>query len=205
MPFLSTRRCRHFLASIAPQLLRAVAETPDPDMALVNLEKVTASLGGKAVLWELFSFNPPSLKLYVDLCAWSQFLSEILINNPGMIDELLDSLVLNQPRTAEELRAELADLCRERRRSRPDPAQLPGQGAAAHRRPRHPRQGRRSSETTRGPERPGRDDPGADRRRCSIRRWSQRFGMPLPGRGAARRAAEPLRAARRWASSAAGR
>ena len=64
------------------------------------------------MLWELFSFNQPSLKLYVDLCAWSQFFSEILINNPGMIDELLDSLVLNQPRTAEELRSELADLCR---------------------------------------------------------------------------------------------
>jgi glutamate-ammonia-ligase adenylyltransferase len=112
VPFLSGRRCRHFLASIAPALLRAVADTPDPDMALVNLEKVTNSLGAKTVLWELFSFNPPSLKLYVDLCAWSQFLSEILINNPGMIDELLDSLVLNQPRTALELRAELADLCR---------------------------------------------------------------------------------------------
>src|SRR5437764_178374 len=81
-------------------------------MALVNLEKVSASLGGKAVLWELFSFNPPSLKLYVDLCAWSQFLSEILVNNPGMVDELLDSLVLNQPRTMDELRAELAELCR---------------------------------------------------------------------------------------------
>ncbi|HLJ92221.1 MAG TPA: bifunctional [glutamate--ammonia ligase]-adenylyl-L-tyrosine phosphorylase/[glutamate--ammonia-ligase] adenylyltransferase [Gemmataceae bacterium] len=112
VPFLSTRRCRQFLASIAPSLLRALAETPDPDMALVNLEKVTASLGAKSVLWELFSFNPPSLKLYVDLCAWSQFLSEILINNPGMIDELLDSLVLNQPRSAAELRQELADLCR---------------------------------------------------------------------------------------------
>jgi len=110
--FLSTRRCRHFLASIAPSLLWALAETPDPDMALLNLEKVTRSLGGKAVLWELFSFNPPCLKLYVDLCAWSEFLSDILINNPGMIDELLDSLVLNQPRRAEELRTELADLCK---------------------------------------------------------------------------------------------
>jgi glutamate-ammonia-ligase adenylyltransferase len=58
VPFLSTRRCRHFLASIAPALLRAVADTPDPDMALVNLEKVTSSLGAKTVLWELFSFNP---------------------------------------------------------------------------------------------------------------------------------------------------
>ena len=111
-PFLSTPRCRHFLASIAPRLLRAVAETPDPDMALVNLEKVTATLGAKAVLYELFSFNTPSLKLYVDLCAWSEFLSEILINNPGMIDELLDSLVLNQPRTSLELRQELGDLCK---------------------------------------------------------------------------------------------
>jgi glutamate-ammonia-ligase adenylyltransferase len=110
--FLSTRRCRHFLASIAPQLLRVLAEAPDPDMALRNLEKVTASLGGKAILWELFSFNPPSLKLYVELCAWSQFLSEILINNPGMIDELLDSLVLNQPRTIDELQLELRELCR---------------------------------------------------------------------------------------------
>jgi glutamate-ammonia-ligase adenylyltransferase len=112
VPFLSPRRCRHFLASIAPALLRAIAETPDPDMALLNLEKVTASLGCKTVLWELFSFNPPSLKLYVELCASSQFLSEVLINNPGMIDELLDSLVLNQPRTRSELSTELAELCK---------------------------------------------------------------------------------------------
>ena len=47
----------------------------------------------------------------MDLCAWSQFLSEILIRNPGMIDELLDSLVLNQPRSLEDLSEELAELC----------------------------------------------------------------------------------------------
>ncbi len=111
-PFLSTRRCRHFLASIAPQLLRAVADTPDPDLTLTNLEKVTASLGAKAVLWELFSFLPASLKLYVDLCSNSPFLSEMLVNNPGMIDDLLDSLILNQPRTLDELHAEIRELCR---------------------------------------------------------------------------------------------
>jgi glutamate-ammonia-ligase adenylyltransferase len=112
IPFLSTRRCRHFLAAIAPQLLKALSETPDPDMALTNLEKVTASLGAKGVLWELFSFNPPSLKLYVELCAWSPFLSQILTSHPGMIDELLDSLILDQPRSLEELRNELTELCR---------------------------------------------------------------------------------------------
>ncbi|VTU01724.1 (glutamate--ammonia-ligase) adenylyltransferase : Glutamate-ammonia-ligase adenylyltransferase OS=Blastopirellula marina DSM 3645 GN=DSM3645_10057 PE=4 SV=1: GlnE: GlnD_UR_UTase: GlnE: GlnE: GlnD_UR_UTase [Gemmataceae bacterium] len=119
VPFLSARRCRHFLASIAPQLLKAVAETPDPDEALTQLERVSVSLGAKAVLWELFSSNPPSLRLYVDLCAGSPFLSGLLINNPGMIDELLDSLVLDQPRSADELRAELAELCRGA--SDPDP------------------------------------------------------------------------------------
>ena len=112
VPFLSGRRCRHFLASIAPPLLRAVAATPDPDGALEQLERVTASLGAKAVLYELFSVNPATLKLYVDLCAGSPFLSNLLINNPGMIDELLDSLVLDRPRTDRELDTELTGLLR---------------------------------------------------------------------------------------------
>ena len=112
IPFLSTRRCRHFLASIAPALLREIARTPDPDATLVTLEKVSDSLGGKGALWELFSFNPPSLRLYVDLCATSSFLCSILISNPGMIDELLDSLMLDKLPRLETLRAALADLCR---------------------------------------------------------------------------------------------
>ena len=112
IPFLSQARCRHFLAAIAPRLLQALGKTPDPDLALTNLEKVSASLGAKAVLWELFSFNPPTLRLFVDLCATSPFLSEILINNPGMIDDLMDSLVVGRTQPGSAIRAELAELCR---------------------------------------------------------------------------------------------
>jgi [glutamine synthetase] adenylyltransferase / [glutamine synthetase]-adenylyl-L-tyrosine phosphorylase len=112
IPFLSSLRCRHFLASIAPQLLREIAAAPDPDMALVNLEKVTASLGAKGVLWESFSVNPSLLRLYVQLCSWSQFLSEILINNPGMIDELLDVLAMARYPSLDELESELDVLLR---------------------------------------------------------------------------------------------
>ncbi|HEY2827696.1 MAG TPA: bifunctional [glutamate--ammonia ligase]-adenylyl-L-tyrosine phosphorylase/[glutamate--ammonia-ligase] adenylyltransferase [Pirellulales bacterium] len=108
--FLSTRRCRHFLASIAPRLVPAIAATPDPDQTLVNLSKVSDSLGGKGVLWELFSFNPPSLHMYVELCASSPYLSSILISNPGMIDELMDSLVLDKLPTRETLEANLNEL-----------------------------------------------------------------------------------------------
>lgn len=109
--FLSTRRTRHFLASIAPELLRAIAATPDPDVTLINLDRVTASLGGRGLLWELFSFNPPSLRLFVELCAYSPFLCDILISNPGMIDSLLDSLVLDKLPSPQWLRAALAELC----------------------------------------------------------------------------------------------
>ena len=110
--FLSTRRCRHFLAAIAPRLLSAIAATADPDSTLVNLDKVSDSLGGKGVLWELFSFNPPSLRLYVELCAYSPYLSALLTGNPGMIDGLMDSLVLDKLPTREDMEAKLAELCR---------------------------------------------------------------------------------------------
>lgn len=92
IPFLSTRRCRLFLAAIAPRLLAKVAKTPDPDGTLVTLSRVSDSLGGKAALWELFSSNRATLNLYVTLCAACPYLSGILTSNPGMIDDLLDSL-----------------------------------------------------------------------------------------------------------------
>ncbi len=110
--FLSTRRCRHFLAAIAPRLLAAIAKTPDPDFTLINLSKVSDSLGGKGVLWELFSFNPPTLHLYVELCSSSQYLSGILTSNPGMLDELLDSLLLDKLPTRKALDEALFELCR---------------------------------------------------------------------------------------------
>ncbi len=109
--FLSTRRCRMFLAAIAPQLLKAIASRPDPDATLLNLCKVSDSLGGKGVLWELFSANEPSLQLYVGLCASSPMLSNVLVSNPGMIDELMDSLVLDRLPGLSWMQQQLVELC----------------------------------------------------------------------------------------------
>ena len=110
--FLSTRRCRHFLAAIAPRLLEAIADTPQPDATLVNLSRVSDSLGGKSALWELFSANRPTLNLYVTLCAACPYLAGILTSHPGMIDELLDSLVVDKLPTHVMLEETLADLSR---------------------------------------------------------------------------------------------
>ena len=166
-PFLSQARCRHFLAAIAPRLLEAVGRTPDPDMTLTNLEKVSASLGAKAILWELFNFNPPSLRLYVELCATSQFLSEILINNPGMIDDLIDSLVVDRPVAGRGDQGRAGRALRGGGGPGADPLELPQQGMGADRHPRHPgpragpRGHARAGRRRRGDRDPGRARPVA--------------------------------------------
>ncbi|QDT01063.1 [protein-PII] uridylyltransferase family protein [Adhaeretor mobilis] len=110
IPFLSTRRCRLFLASIAPRLLSAIAATPDPDATLIALCRVSDSLGGKAALWELFSENRPSMNLYVTLCAACPYLTGILTTNPGMIDELTDSLLTDRLPDYDRLHKSLEEL-----------------------------------------------------------------------------------------------
>lgn len=94
--FLPPARCRHFFAGIARELLIEVAKTPVPQQTLVTLNRVSQNLGGKAVLWELFSKNRPIMTLFVKMCAACPYLCDILASHPGMIDGLLDSLLLQR-------------------------------------------------------------------------------------------------------------
>ena len=108
--FLSSRRCRHFLAAIARPLLQEIGSTPNADATLTSLAGVCNSIGAKGVLWELFSSIPATLQLFVRLCASSDYLCSILKSNPGMIDELVDSLILNKLPSIEWLREHLKEL-----------------------------------------------------------------------------------------------
>ena len=108
--FLSPRRCKHFFASIAKPLLTEISKTPDPDATLIALSLVSDSLGVKGVLWELFRFNAPTLELYVLLCSSSDYLVNIFRSNPGMIDELMDALQLQQLPSREQLEASLNEV-----------------------------------------------------------------------------------------------
>lgn len=110
--FLSRRRCRHFFAPLAPDLLSEIAKTPDPDRTLRTLTDVAESIGGKASLWELLSTNRATMRLMIRLCAATPYLSDILIEMPGMIDELIDSLLMNRLPSAQRLDARSIDLCR---------------------------------------------------------------------------------------------
>ena len=110
--FLSPHRCRHFFASIAPALLEAIAATPSPDETLSSLVRVTDSLGAKATLWELMASSKPTMNLMLRLCAATPYLAGILTNSPGMIDELVDSLLMNRLPTSTRLDVHSLELCR---------------------------------------------------------------------------------------------
>ena len=110
--FLSPHRCRHFFSMIAPALLDEITRTPDPDGTLSSIAVVADSLGAKASLWELLGSNRPTMKLLVRLCAGAPYLSQILVNNPGMIDELIDSLLMDRLPSAGRLDAHSIEVCR---------------------------------------------------------------------------------------------
>jgi [glutamine synthetase] adenylyltransferase / [glutamine synthetase]-adenylyl-L-tyrosine phosphorylase len=93
-------------------LLQQIARTPNPNAALDSLVAVTDSLGAKATLWELLGNSRPTMELLVRLCATTPYLSSILIDNPGMIDELIDSLLMNRLPSAQRLDAHSIELCR---------------------------------------------------------------------------------------------
>jgi glutamate-ammonia-ligase adenylyltransferase len=81
------------LAGLVPRLVEALAQTPEPDETLKNLERATATLGAKATFYELLTESPDALALFVQLAASSGFLVATLSRRPGVFDEVVDRLL----------------------------------------------------------------------------------------------------------------
>jgi glutamate-ammonia-ligase adenylyltransferase len=84
-----TERARRILEKISPLLLQEIFASPDPDMALSNLERFLCAIGPRASFYTLLAENRETLKLIVSLFGMSEFLSKIAIAHP----ELLESMV----------------------------------------------------------------------------------------------------------------
>ncbi len=84
-----TERTRRLLERIAPLLMQEVADSPEPDMALNNLERFLGALRARGTFFALLAENREIIKVLISLFGTSQFLSRIFIQHP----EILDSLV----------------------------------------------------------------------------------------------------------------
>ncbi len=84
-----TERARRILEQIGPPLLQEVFATPDPEMALANLDRFLCAVGSRSFFYALLAEKREVLKLIASLFAMSEFLTKIFIGHP----ELLESMV----------------------------------------------------------------------------------------------------------------
>ena len=105
-----TERARRQLDRIAPLLFQEVLHSPDPPMALANMEKfLVACRRARGTYYALLAENPEIIKVLVSLFATSQFLSRNFIQHPEVLDALVSRSYAQNIKEQEELTAELAD------------------------------------------------------------------------------------------------
>lgn len=83
-----TEKSRRTLEKISPLLLQEIFASPDPDMALANLERFLRAIGSRSSFYALLAENREILKLTVSMFGMSEFLSKISIGHPELLDSM---------------------------------------------------------------------------------------------------------------------
>ena len=81
---------------------RAMCPLSDPDRVVTRLDSFISAYGARATLFELWNRNPAIFELLVLLFDRSEFLAELAIRTPDLVDELVISGRLRQRKSAEE-------------------------------------------------------------------------------------------------------
>jgi [glutamine synthetase] adenylyltransferase / [glutamine synthetase]-adenylyl-L-tyrosine phosphorylase len=84
-----TERGRRNLEKIAPLFLQEVFASPDPDLALANLERFLNGIRTRSSFYALLAENRDILKLLASIFGMSEFLSKILIGHPEILDSMI--------------------------------------------------------------------------------------------------------------------
>ncbi len=78
------------------------APLSDPDRVVTRLDGFISAYGARATLFELWNSNPSIFEMLVLLFDRSEFLAELAIRTPDLVDELVTSDRLRQRKTATE-------------------------------------------------------------------------------------------------------
>jgi glutamate-ammonia-ligase adenylyltransferase len=102
-----------YLPRLLPLLLDALKMAPDPDMALNSFEQFVRAMGAWDSLLSLFCENPGFLKVLIRLFGHSEFLAQLLILHPDLVNLFLHPVSLERRRSKAEMKTELSSLLAE--------------------------------------------------------------------------------------------
>ena len=105
-----TRDTAQQFAGITPFLLDALGHTPDPDMSLSRFSRILAQLPTPATLYNLLQYNPKLTRYLIAIIVNSDYLSELLVRDIGLLDLIGAPGYLDAPSPVEALETELATL-----------------------------------------------------------------------------------------------
>jgi len=112
------RRPEVLKLDLKPAARKSEARLSDPDRVVTRLDSFLAAYGARATLFETWNSNPALFELMVLLFDRSEFLAEMAIRTPDLVDELVMSGRLRQRKSVEEtlrdLRHGLKDADQER-------------------------------------------------------------------------------------------
>ena len=95
------------LRALGPALVADIAKSGAPDQALLNLAKFSHRIGGRTGFLTLLAENPKTMRLLITLFAESQFLTDLFLNRPELIDTLIRVDLTRVQKSREEMLSEL--------------------------------------------------------------------------------------------------
>ncbi len=103
---------RQQFAEVAPILLEALSKSVDPDVTLLRMGQILSNVRAPGAIYDILKWSPHLCDYLVTLVENSEFLSGLLIRDPGLFDTFGRPGVLAHPSTREDLEGQLAALSR---------------------------------------------------------------------------------------------
>lgn len=99
---------RRLFAEIVADLLDKISKSPDPDLALVNFERFASATFDRSAFYSLLKAMPPLIEILATMFGSSHYLSDILVRNPEYLSWIIDSRVMDSPKSKEQMLSELS-------------------------------------------------------------------------------------------------
>lgn len=93
---------------LGPALMEEIVRSGSPDRALFNLAEFSHRVGARTGFLSLLAENPRTMRLLIALFAGSEFLTDLFLKRPELLDSLLRVDLTQSRKSSDEMRKDLA-------------------------------------------------------------------------------------------------